>query len=375
MAVTPEIIENNTEHHPGQQDLSIFNSLKLWLNKIESAFKKCFELKNLELATGSGNPELAELIGREIGKQMDRLMEQENESDAIRVFADGERRPIFKKELRRKHIIIIQSFSPPRKEGDSSINDQVVELMIACENARRASSAEITAFMPYMAYARSDKKDMPRVGIGVKAVINGLETNGASRCGALDIHQDQIAGFADVFDIIYSSEFFIPILKKYLNLEKTVIASPDNSDSMAKAWCRRLLGHPRNGRVDKFREKGNGQSQSYGYIGPEVDGMTVVLVDDLIAGGSTIIDAAQILKEEGAQKVMAVAPHGLLLDDALVKIRDSKLDEGWISNSIRQSPDVLNDEITGGKIKIFNIAGFLAEKLVKIHTGESMGID
>ncbi len=374
MAITPEIITGETTKFL-KQDFLLSNHLRLLFKKLESAIKNCFQLKNLEIATGSGNPELAELVSMEVGKIIDPIMEQKDETDAVRVFNDGERRPIFRNSLRKKHTIIFQSFAPERTEGESDINDQLVELIIACENARRASSAETTVFMPYMSYARSDRKDMPRVGIAAKAILSSLEANGADRFVAMDVHKDQIAGFADVFDIIYSSEFFIPILKRVLDLENTVVASPDGSDSMANGWCKRLLGHPNNGKVTKFREKDSGKSEALDYNGPSVEGKTVVLVDDMIAGGGTIIDAARILKEKGASRVIVVAPHGLLLDGALEKIRDSEVDEVWISNSIRQSPDIFDPKVTGGKIRVFNIAEFLAEKLVRIHTGKSLEID
>lgn len=373
MRITPELItyENVSTRF---SDSSLANYLRFLFRDPEISFNSLLKLRRLELSACSGNPDLARLISLELGKNIDPIMEQLSADDTVKIFPDEEVRPQFRSPQRNKHSIIFQSFSPRRQPEESGINDQLVEVINACEAAQRASAGEITVVMPYMAYARSDKKDMPRVGIGAKAMLDSFRANGADRFMAMDIHKDQITGFAKKFDIIYSSEFFLPFLKKFFDLSKLKIVSPDGSDKMAQKWCKLLLSHPENGQVKKYRDSASAESISHYYAGPSVEGMDVAMVDDLIAGGTTIVDAAKLLKSKGAKKIIAVAPHGLMLKDALTKIRDSQLDEVWITNSVRQSPDIFDDEITGGKIKIFNISAFLAKKMIRVHTGKSMEI-
>ena len=377
MGLTPDTIERDSrlEFSDVKESFLITNYLKFLFSKPELVFDRLFGLKHLKIAACSGNPSLARLIGIELAKKVDPILEQVSPSDAVRIFPDGELRPQFRDSLRQRHTIIFQSFAPSWSKDESGINDQIVELLLACEGAKRASAKEITLFLPYMAYMRSDRKDMSRVAIGAKALINALVANGADRFVAMDIHKDQIAGFADVFDIIYSSEFFLPIIRRLLDVDNLVVMSPDSSDGMAEGWCKRLLGHPQNGKVKKFRDKETGQSTSYNYSGPDVKDRDVLIVDDLIARATTIVQAAQTVKKLEARNIFVVAPHGLFLGDALEKIKNSVIDRVLVTNSVRPRPDIFDEEATGGKIIVFNIASFLAAKMMRVHTGKTMGID
>ncbi len=416
MSITPEIItadsitapqdlsetnspegkfENQDQQEPASSEsallsleefsFNLFNYLRSITENPELVLDRIFQAKDLELAACSGNPDLAWLISKELQKKVDLLMKREAEADSVTVFPDGEVRPVYNPEtqLRGKHVVIIQSFAPSWKEGQSNINDQVVELILASEAANRASAAEITVVMPYMAYSRSDKKDMPKGTIAASALLKSYMAQGVDRFAAVDIHKDQIAGFAPIFDILYSSEVFLPLIKEKIDISKVVFISPDSGSSkMVEAYSNRILGHDEVGVIRKSRSANSAQSETKGYSGPDLSNKIVVFVDDLISSGSTAIDAAALIAkkgvlvdESGQPQIYFIAPHAQFIGDALSKFKDSAFKEVWTSNTIRQRPEVFDPEITGGKIVVYNLAPFLAEKIMNVHTGRPMGID
>ena len=380
MALTPEAdVPEIFSPLSNFADITIAQWLKALANNPETLINRLFHIKGLELATGSGNPDLARKIAAEMLLKIDPVMERFSKNDPVKVFPDGELRPAFHEDsaLRRKHVMVIQSFAPAWEEGDRGINDQLIELLLTIHAAKLGSASEVTAVLPYCPYARSDKKDLPMVSIGARLIMDLIKVAGADRVVATDIHKDQIAGFFDgPFDVIYSSEFFIAIVRERLNLSNLVLVSADGGgEKMVRAWSKRLLGHPNIGVVSKSRASDNCESESFSYQGPDLTKMTALFVDDLIAGGGTAVDASIEVKCSGAKEIIFIAPHALFLEDALQNIKKSPINQIWTTNTIRQRLDVYNPEVTGGKIIIEDIAPFLADKLIRVHTGKSMEID
>ncbi len=343
-----------------------------------------FSLDNLEVAHCSGNTALAKMVATEMLLKTDPVLEKTSADDSTRIFKDGELRPHYHEQssLRGKHLMLMQSFAPRVDFNDLGINDQLIELFIAIRAAKLASVSEVTAVLPYLPYARSDKKDLPKVAIASKLVLDLLKVSGADRVVVVDPHKDQIAGFFDgPFDIIYSSELFLPLIRKNFNLQDLVLIAADGGgEKMVRAWAKRLLGHSNIGLIGKSRDVGSANSTSHSYHGPSLEGKIALFPDDLIASAGTMIGASNLVSSLGAKEVHCIAPHALFLDDneganALNRIRKSAIDKVWVTNTIQQREEVFNTEVTGGKIVVYNIARLLATKMIKVHTGQTMGID
>ncbi|MBU0576116.1 ribose-phosphate diphosphokinase [Patescibacteria group bacterium] len=376
MNLTPEVIESDRYQ---VADVNIVHWLRMLAGNPDILINKLFHLGDLELATCSGNPELARLVAVEMLSKVDQVMQTSSDDGQVRVFPDGEVRPIFHRDskLRRKHVMVIQSFAPAWSEGDRGINDQLMELLLTIQAAKLASASEITAVLPYLPYARSDRKDLPKVGIGARLILDLLKTAGADRVVAIDPHNDQIAGFFNgPFDTIYSSELLIPKVRAKFNLAELVLMTADGGGAkMVRAWSKRLLGHPNIGITSKSRDPRSSNSRSHFYQGPDLAGKTALIIDDLVAGSSTVVDAAEIADSLGARDIHVTAPHALFLGDALTRIRNSPITKIWTTNTIRQRPEVYDANVTDGKIVVHNIAPLLADKLTRVHTGQSMEID
>ncbi len=389
MNITPEIITEPDysldKKHPWSLPRLVLNYLSILEEHPALFLDRVFKAGKLELVALSGNEPLALMIVTELQKKIDLLMRQETPESPTTRFADGEVRPVFdpKTVLRGKHVIILQSFSPAWKSGDSSINDQVVELILACQQAKAASASEITVVMPYLAYARSDKKDMPKGGIAIKAILTAIEAQGVTRFVSIDLHKDQIAGFAQIFDVLYSSEIFIPRIKQLLAGRSAVFVCADpGAIHMVQAYSARTLGHKTVGVVSKSRDPETGMSRTDNYSGPDLTGKIVIFVDDLIGSASTAVEAANLIATKGVTRddvgtpeIYFVASHGLFVKNALSLIKDSAIKQVWTTNTISHQPEVYDQTATGGKIVVFNIAAFLAEKILNVHTGRPMGID
>jgi len=269
-------------------------------------------------------------------------------------FSDGEFQPAFEESVRGRRIFIIGSTMPPA--------DNIMELLLILDAAKRASARHITAVIPYFGWARQDRKDRPRVAIGAKMIANLLQSAGATRIMTMDLHADQIQGFFEKpVDHLYASTIFLPYIQK-LKLPNLVIASPDMGGSKRAYAYSKFL----NSDVVicyKQREKSNVISDME-LIG-DVKGKNVVLVDDMVDTAGTLVKAAEIMISKGAISVRAIASHAILSGEAHARIKKSKLEELVVSDTIPLKKQ-------NSKIKVVSCAPLFAKVMNKVHTNESI---
>lgn len=269
-------------------------------------------------------------------------------------FSDGEMSPFLAESVRGHEVFIIQSTFAP--------SDNLMELLLMVDAARRASADSINVVIPYFGYARQDRKDKPRVSIAAKLIANLITSAGATRIMACDLHADQIQGFFDIpVDHLDGSYIFVPYLKS-LKLPDIMFASPDvggikRARSFAKFFDAELAV------CDKYRKEANKVS-SMRLIG-EVEGKDVVLVDDLVDTAGTICKAAVLLKEKGAKSVRAVCTHPVLSGKAYENIENSVLEELAVSDTIPLKQP-------SNKIKVLTVSNLYAKAIRKIHDNESI---
>jgi len=306
------------------------------------------------LLTGRANPKLAWDIAKILGKDL---------VEPISSFSDGEIRVKDIPNLRRRHVFIIQPTSAP-------VNDNIIELLLMIDAAKRASATEVVAIIPYFGYSRQDRKELPRVPISAAVVAQLIEHSGADRIFAMDIHSEQAEGFVQIpWDNLYGSYTLLPELKKRLNTENLVVASPDKGGMTRATGYSRILG-AKGGLAIVYKERDlsmNNQSKAVDMIG-DVSGKDVLLVDDMIDTGGTIVQAADYLKQKGAKKIIVAATHGLFSGNAVQKIAASSLEEVIITDTIAQRKEVIDNP----KISVVSIAPLLAEAIKRIKTGESI---
>lgn len=238
-------------------------------------------------------------------------------------FSDGEFQPSFEESVRGARVFIIGSTHPT--------SENLMEMLLMIDAAKRASAKHITAVMPYFGWARQDRKDKPRVPIAAKLVANLLETAGATRVITMDLHADQIQGFFEIpVDHLYASTIFVPYIKS-LNLENLCVASPDMGGSKRAHSYAKFL----NSDVVicyKQRKKAN-VIEKMELIG-DVEGKNVVLVDDMVDTAGTLVKASEIMKEKGAVSVRAICTHAILSGNAVQKIENSPMEELIVTDSI-----------------------------------------
>lgn len=296
--------------------------------------------------SGSSNPELTQKICSYLGVSPGKI--------DIRVFSDGEIWVKFLENVRGRDVFIVQSTHPPA--------ENLMELLIMLDAAKRASATRVTAVLPYFGYARQDRKDQPRVAITAKLVANLITTAGADRVITMDLHAAQIQGFFDIpFDHLYASPVFTSVVKN--DSKNLVVVSPDiGGIKLARSYAKRLDA----GLVviDKRRPKHN-QAEVMNIIG-DVDGKDVLLVDDLIDTGGTIVNAVKALKERGAKSIYGAITHPLLSGNALERIQNSEISNLYVTDSIplKENP--------GNKIVVRSASGLLAEAIVRSHRNESI---
>lgn len=266
-------------------------------------------------------------------------------------FSDGEFVPSFTDSVRGTTLFVVQSTFPP--------TENLMELLLTIDAAKRASADKVIAVMPYFGWARQDRKDKPRVSIGAKLVANLLTAAGVDRIMTCDLHADQIQGFFDLpVDHIYASKVFIPYLKS-LNIENLAIAAPDmggakRANAYAKELaCPVIICH-------KSREKANVVA-SITAIG-EVEGKNVVIVDDLIDTAGTLVKAAEVLMDKGAASVRACATHAVLSGPAYDRINNSCLKEVFVTDTIP-----LKEGADTSKIKVVSMAETFAAIIRKVY--------
>jgi ribose-phosphate pyrophosphokinase len=278
-------------------------------------------------------------------------------SDVL-VFSDGEFQPSFNESVRGATVFIIQSTPPP--------TDNLFELLLMADAAKRASAHKVIAVMPYYGWARQDRKDKPRVSIGAKLVANMLHAAGCDRVMTCDLHADQIQGFFDFpVDHIYASAVFLPYLKS-LNIENLAIAAPDMGGAKrANAYARYLecpvvICH-------KSREKANVVA-SITAIG-EVAGKNIVIVDDMIDTAGTLAKAANVLKDMGALSVRACATHAVFSGPAYERIAESALEEVIVSDTIPLTNDPSKNK---DKITVLTMTEIFANIIKKVYNYEEI---
>ncbi len=269
-------------------------------------------------------------------------------------FKDGEFKPSYKESIRGKRVFIIGSTFAP--------SDNLMELLLMIDAAKRASALFINAVIPYFGWGRQERKDEPRVPIAAKLVANMLEAAGASRVITMDLHADPIQGFFEIpVDHLYSSTILVPYIQN-LNLDNLVIASPDMGGSKrAYAYSKFLKSEVVI--CYKQRKKANvvGKMELIG----DVKGKDVVLVDDIIDTGGTLVKASELMMERGANSVRAVATHALLSENAQERLAQSKIKEIVITDSIPR-------KILSKKIKVLSCASLFAEVMHNVHTHKSI---
>ena len=269
-------------------------------------------------------------------------------------FADGEFAVSYEESIRGAHVFLVQSTFPN--------SDNLMELLLMIDAAKRASAKSVVAVVPYFGWARQDRKDKPRVSIGAKLVADLLSVAGIDRLITMDLHADQIQGFFNIpVDHLYASAVFLPYIQS-LKLEELVIATPDVGGSKRASTFSKYLGVPLV-LCNKSREKAN-EVASMQIIG-DVKGKNVVLIDDIVDTAGTITKAANIMLEAGANSVRAIASHCVMSDPASFRVQESGLTEMVFTDSIPYSKKCV-------KVKQLSIADMFAETIKRVMNNESI---
>ena len=269
-------------------------------------------------------------------------------------YSDGEFQPSFEESVRGARIFIIGSTHPS--------SENLMEMLLMLDAAKRASARHITAVIPYFGWARQDRKDKPRVPIGAKLIAKLLESAGATRIITMDLHADQIQGFFEKpVDHLYASTIFIPYIES-LKLDELTIASPDMGGSKrAYAYSRFLESNVVI--CYKQRKKANVVSHM-GLIG-EVEGKNVIIVDDMVDTAGTLTKAADLMVERGAKSVRAICTHALLSGNAFERIEKSKLTELIVT-------DTIPEKKKSNKIKVLTCANLFADVMHSVNNNQSI---
>jgi len=303
-------------------------------------------MNELKIFSGRSNCPLAQRITDDLGEPLGKC--------EIKTFSDGELWVKYSENIRGSDVFIIQSTNPPA--------ENLVELLIMLDAAKRASARRITAVIPYFGYARQDRKDQPRVAITAKLVANLITTAGADRVLTMDLHAPQIQGFFDIpFDHLYSSAVFINYFKQK-RIENLVVVSPDvGGIKMARAFARRLEAELV--LIDKRRPVSN-VAEVANVIG-EVKGRNVLLVDDIIDTGGTFTNAIEALKKEGANNVYGACTHPVLSGNAVEKVSHSALAKLTVTDSIPL-------KVKSEKIEVISVSKLFAEAIKRTHKNQSI---
>ena len=307
------------------------------------------DTKNVAIFAGSASLELATKIAEGLGLNLGDM--------EVEHFADGEFSVYYKDSIRGKDVFLVQSTYPS--------SDNIMELLLMIDAAKRASAHYIAAVIPYFGWARQNRKDKPRVSIGAKLMADLLSTAGVTRLITMDLHADQIQGFFDVpVDHLYASTVFIDYLRKTSDLDRTVMATPDVGGAKRANSYAKFLGVPMV-ICHKSRAKANEVAEMT-IIG-DVTGKDVILVDDIVDTAGTICKAADLMMKNGARSVRAIASHAVLSDPATERIDASALTEMIFTDSIplRKHSD---------KIRVVSVAAVFAEAIKRVINHESISI-
>lgn len=301
------------------------------------------------LFSGNANKKLAEEIAQYLDIPLSPM--------EITNFVDGE---IFLKILenvRGTDAFVIQPTCPP-------VNDNIMELLFIIDALKRASARRITAVIPYYGYARQDRKTEPRVPISAKVIANILTVAGASRVLVIDLHVGQIQGFFDIpVDHLFAAPLMIDYIKRKRLSDLTILSPDTGGVERARAFAKRLEAFL--AIIDKRRPERNVAELMH--IVGDIEGRNVVIVDDMIDTGGTIIQAAEAIKKGGAKDVYVCSTHGVFSKDALNNLQKSVLKEIIVTNTIPQ-----NKESEYSKLQVLSIAPLLGEAIKRIHNESSV---
>lgn len=300
----------------------------------------------VKIFSGKASEDMAEKIAKRFGAPLGAVSTVH--------FSDGEFEPSFDETVRGCDVFIVQSTPPP--------SENLMELLLMIDAAKRASAHKIVAVMPYFGYARQDKKGKPRVPIGAKLVANLLTAAGVDRIMTMDLHADQIQGFFELpVDHLYASTLFLPYLEN-LNLPNLCIASPDmGGTKRANTYAKYL-----NTEVVvcyKHREKANEVSKMM-LIG-EVKEKDIVLIDDVVDTAGTLTKAADLMIKNGANSVRACCTHAILSGSAYERLENSKITELLVTDSLEK-------EHKSDKVKVIEVADLFADTIKRVHSHESI---
>ena len=300
----------------------------------------------VKIFSGRASRNLAQKIAESLGVKLG--------NESVIEFADGEFEPSFDETIRGSDVFIVQSTMPPA--------ENLMELLLMIDAAKRASANSVVAVLPYFGFARQDKKGKPRVPIAAKLIANLLTAAGVDRVMTIDLHADQIQGFFEVpVDHLYASTLFVPYIKN-LNLPNLTIASPDMGGSKRANTYAKFL----NTEVVicyKHREKANVVSKMM-LIGG-VKGKDVVMIDDMVDTAGTLTKAADLMISQGASSVRAICTHGLFSANAYERLENSQLTEIVVTNTIPR-------EHKSSKIKEISVAVLFADTIKRIHDKKSI---
>ena len=289
---------------------------------------------------------LAEKITKSFGTKLGNII--------ISKYSDGEFQPSYEESIRGTRIFIIGSTNPS--------SENLMELLIMVDAAKRASARHITAVIPYFGWARQDRKDKPRVPIAAKMIAGMIESAGATRVMTMDLHADQIQGFFQIpVDHLYASTIFMPYIQE-LKLDNLCIASPDMGGSKrAYAYAKALNSDV----VVCYKQRKKANVISHMELIGDVIGKNVVLIDDMVDTAGTLAKAGDLITERGAKSVRAVCTHALLSANAYEKIEKSRLLELIVTDTV---PKIKSNS----KIKVLSCADLFADVMHNVHNNESI---
>jgi ribose-phosphate pyrophosphokinase len=305
-------------------------------------------LRGFKLLSGGANRGLAEEVAKSLGVELAKL--------TVNRFADGEIFVRIDENVRGADVFIVQPTNPPA--------ENIMELLLLIDAARRASAARITCVMPYYGYSRQDRKDQPRVSIGAKLLANMIEAAGTDRVLGLDFHQHQLQGFFDVpVDHLYASPVLVSHFKKKQYTDLVVVAPDVGSAKMARGFAKRLNASI--ALIDKRRPAAN-VAEVMNVVG-DVEGRDCLIPDDMIDTAGTVTEAAKTLRRLGARDIYVCATHGLLSGPAVQRLQDAPITEVVITDSI-----ALPEEKRFDRLIVLSVGELLAKAIRFTHSEQSV---
>ncbi|MBT6440476.1 MAG: ribose-phosphate pyrophosphokinase [Flavobacteriales bacterium] len=299
-----------------------------------------------KIFVGSASPALGKAIAAKFGVAPGDV--------ELQRFSDGEFQTSLEETVRGAHVFFIQSTFPP--------TDNLFELLLMVDAAKRASAAKITVVMPYFGWARQDRKDKPRVAIGSKLIVNMLESAGVTRVITMDLHADQIQGFFEVpVDHLYASSVFIPYIEK-LTLPNLIMGAPDTGGTKRANAYAKHLGC---GMVICYKQRKKANEVSGMTLIGDVEGKDVIIVDDIIDTAGTITKAADMMMSKGANSVRALITHPVLSGPAYERIENSSITELITTDSIPLKQE-------SSKINVISVANLFAEVMQNVVNHQSI---